>query len=262
MSRVSIIAIARALSLCSLFSCVAYGRDSLPVLVVNSLNPLAVSVSEKGRSYDLPLPIKFMHEVEGVYDSVYIKDLTGNGVGEIIFREAGGGGNSCSRVLYFSGNDRSLSELIFNGGGLCNFKVQHGYLVSSYRDGAAWGEDIYILQAEKALIKISDRCVGCGEVRRKEYHPDGSFVRLLVSDNIDFEKRAPLIANVASLRAWIFSSPGAEQPTNKYLVRGDKLTLLGFDHARGEDWIEFRFSGNTITEGWLKCSDVHKCNDL
>lgn len=262
MGRVSIVAVVWVLSLCGFFSCVAYGDNSLPVLVVESHNPLTVSVSEQGKSYGLSLPIDFMREIEGVYDSVSIKDLTGDGIGEVIFHLAVKGVNSCSKVLHYIDSDRSLVELVFSKGNLCNFKMQHGYVVSSYKDGAAWGEDIYVVKGGKAEIKISDRCVGCGEVRRKKYRPDGSFVRLLVSDNVDFEKRVPLVVNVVSFRAMIFSSPDAEQPTKKYLVRGDKVTLLGFENARGEDWIEFRFSGNITTEGWLKCSDVESCNEF
>lgn len=240
MSRVSITA-ASVLFFCCFFSWLVCGGGSFPKLVVERDKPLALSVSESGKRYDLSLPVDFMAEVEGAYDGVSIKDLDGDGVGEVIFHLVGGGVNSCSKVLYYTESQRSLNELFFNKGGLCNFKVRNGYVVSSYKEGAEWVEDVYSIKNGKSEIKVSDRCVGCGEVRRKEYRPDGSFVRLLVSDNADFEKRVSRIVKIVSLRARVFSSPGVGFPTNKYLMRGDKVTLVGFDYTLSEDWVEFRF---------------------
>lgn len=259
MSRVSIAVLVGTLFFCGFPSCDVYGDSSLPLLVVKNRNPLTFSVAAQGKSYGLSLPKNFMREIEGVYDGVDIEDLTGDGIGEVIFHLVGKGVNYCSRVLHYTDSDRSLSELVFSKAGLCNFKVQHGYIVSSYKDGAAWVEDVYVVKGGKSDIRISDRCVGCGEVERKKYRSDGSFAKLLVTDNVDFEKRVPLVVNVLSLQARIYSSPDDEQPTKKYLVRGDRVTLLGFESARGEDWVEFRFSGNETTEGWLKCKDVGSC---
>lgn len=47
-------------------------------------------------------------------------------------------------------------------------------------------------QGGNALPVLSDGCVGCGEVRRKQYGSDGSSVDYSVSDDPDFEKRKPL----------------------------------------------------------------------
>lgn len=243
------------------FSSMVFCIDLMPALTVSNREPLELSVFEQGKIYDLLLPKDFMHEIEGAYNGVDIIDLSGDGVGEVIFRLAGGGVNSCSRVLQYTNHEHSLSELVFKGG-LCNFKVRNGYVISSFRDEAVWSEDVYAVKNGKTNIVISDRCVGCGEVNRKKYLPDGSIVKMLVSDSIDFEKRTPLTGSVAPPRAWIFSSPDARQQTKKYLIRGDKVTLLGFYNAHGEDWIEFRFSGRSTTEGWLRCSDIESCDKL
>ncbi len=263
MGKVNSVLIAGFLSVCYFFSCAVYAGSSLPVLKVDSRLPLALSVFEQGKSYPLSVSSDFMRDIEGIYSDVYIEDLSGDGVGEVVFRLEGESVNSCSRVLFYTGSGRSLSELTFNGRALCNFRARQGYVISSYREGAAWSEDVYSVKDGKVEAIISDNCVGCGEVRRKKYNPDGSFIRFLVSDDVDFEKRTPLTATVASLRAGVFSSPEAAQPTKKYLIRGDKVTLLGFDKSHsGEDWIEFRFSGSTTTEGWLKCSDLKECTEF
>ena len=262
MRKLNPIAILGFLSLNCVFLNVTYGEALLPTLKVESRVPLSLSVFDQGPSYDLSLPGVFIREVEDLYDEVHIEDLTGDGVGEVIFHLEGGGVNSCSRVLHYSSGDRSLSELVFGGGGLCNFKIWNGSVVSSYKDGAAWVDDVYIVKSGRADLKISDRCVGCGEISRKEYRPDGTFIRSLVSDDINFDQRSVLTAKVASLKAWIFPSSGATQSTKKYLIRGDEITLLGVDKTREEGWVEFRFSGKTITEGWLICSDIGGCKEF
>ncbi|WP_128870392.1 hypothetical protein [Pseudomonas sp. VI4.1] len=237
----------------------ANSESAIPALQIDRLTPLAVSASIKGESYPLSLPDDFMKEVEGVYGDVYIEDLSGDGVGEVVFRLDGGGVNACSKVLYYKAADRTLAELDFGDGALCNFKVRHGYVVSSYRDGAVWKENIYRIQGGVVKHYISDGCVGCGEVKRKVYKSDGSFTRLLVSDDVDFERRVPLITKISSLRADIFTLPGMSKKTSKYLVQGDEVTLLDF-FKDDEDWVEFRFSGAVTTEGWLRCSDLDYCD--
>ncbi|NMY01790.1 hypothetical protein HBO12_02415 [Pseudomonas sp. WS 5059] len=262
MSLVGFVVRTRVLFLLCIFSGVIYGEGASPVLSVESRNPLKLSVFDGGKMYSLPVPTDFMGEVEGVYDEVRIQDLTGDGVGEVLFDLAGDGVNSCSRVLHYERDDRLLKELLFDGGGLCNFAVRDGYIISSYKDGAAWAEDIYVAAGGKVDIKISDRCIGCGEVVRIVYGSDGSPVKSLVSDDMKFETRTELVSTVVSLQAKVFSSPVTAQSTQKYLMRGDIITLLGFDSSSGEDWVEFRFSGKTTIEGWLKCSELASCSKL
>lgn len=258
MSAVRSIGVIRILAFFYVFSSMAYA-GSLPVIAIKNRLPLSLSVFEGGASFDLSVPKDFISEIEGVYDEVYLQDLTDDGVAEVIFNLKGEGVNYCSRALYYNGDKRSLRELVFGRGGLCDFKVSNGYIVSSYKDGAAWVEDVYVAKGVEVSIKISDRCVGCSEISRQDYRSDGLIIKYLVSNNVDFEKRTALVASVASLKARIFSSPEATRPTKKYLVRGDRISLLGFEGVCGEDWVEFRFLGKSITEGWLKCSDLDSC---
>ncbi len=232
------------------------------MLKVESRLPLTLAVFDRGVSYDLSLPADFMREIEGVYDEVHIEDLNGDGVGEVVFSLTGENVNSCSRVLYYERRDRSLAELLFKQGRVCNIKVRSGYILSCYKEGAVWVEDVYVINGGKADIKISDRCVGCGEVSRTEYRSDGSTLQFLVSDDVVFEKRIVLSAMVVSFQANIFSLPAIAQATKQYLIEGDKVTLLGFQSVRGEEWVKFRFSGKITIEGWLKCSDLDVCDGI
>lgn len=260
MTTLNVMAVMAFMSFIYIFFNVAYGEASLPILKIESRHPLSLSWVDQGMSYDVLLPSEFIHELEGVYDTVHIEDLTGDGTGEVVFDLIEGGGNSCARVLHYTNGKRSLSEMIFGAGGICNFKVGNGYVISSYKDGAAWVEDVYFFKKGKPYLKISDRCVGCGEISRKEYRSDGSFNRLLVSDEASFDQRSALTAKVASPKAWIFPSLGAAKPTRKYLTKGDEITLVSIDNAREIGWVEFRFLGGAAPEGWLKCSDVEECS--
>jgi hypothetical protein len=260
MKEMRSVSIAGLLLMLYYFSYGASAESSLPALQVDRLSPLAVSVTFQGESYPLTLPDGFMKEVEGVYDDVYIEDLNGDGVGEVVFRMGGGDLNNCSKVLYYKAAERSLAEMDFGDGPLCNFQIRHDYIVSSFKDGAAWKENVYRVQNGKVKYYISDSCVGCGEIKRKIYNSDGSFIRLLVSDDVDFERRVPLSTEVSSLRAEIFNLPELSKKTNKYLIQGDSITLLDFFKSDDEDWVEFRFSGVVTTEGWLRCRDLQYCD--
>lgn len=249
------------LIVCCVFFQTAQAGRGVPVLSIESELPVRISVYEDGKHYPLVLPADFMDEVIELYDEMYLVDLTGDGVGEVVFRLETNGVNVCSRVLRYIEGNRSLVELSFNGGYLCNFKISNGYLVSAYRDGAIWNEEFYSVGGTKAILNISDGCVGCGEIKRKIYQPDGSFVRSLVADAVDFEKRIPLTAKVSSPRAKIFKSPEVSQSTKQYLVQGDEVMFLDFESVgHGDGWVEFRFVGVVTTEGWLRCSDVSGCS--
>jgi hypothetical protein len=165
----------------------------------------------------LQLPDEFAREIEGTYDNVRVEDITGDGVGEFIFSTEASASNSCSKVLRYNAIERSLTEIVFPIGPLCNFDARHGYIVSAYREGGAWREDIYHVSGARIKAALSDVCVGCGEVRRKKYAEDGSNIRLLVSDNVDFKERIELTAKVISSRAYIYRSPEEAQPTKKIL---------------------------------------------
>lgn len=214
-----------------------------------------ISIHHDGASTALPLPAEFMDEIAGVYDHVDGQDFDSDGVAEVVFHMASKSVNACVRVLRYDFHNKKLVELGFQKG-LCNFKIEHGFVVSSYREGAVWVEDVYKLDGGKALLKISDSCVGCGEVRRKVFNINGSVTQELVTDSVDFNERVPKTATVAALQARIYSSPGAKYITKKYLVRDDVVTILSSDE-QDLNWVRVRYSGALTTEGWVQAPDLH-----
>lgn len=258
MRIVSFLNIIRTLYLVLFVSDFALSNSASPRVSVESQHPLALTVFDRNVLYKLTVPRDFMLDIEGMYDDVYVEDLTGDGVGEVVFRLLGNGANSCSKVLRYNGSDQSFSELIFGHGALCNFRMEDGYIVSSYVDGAALVEDFYIIEGDKVSIKLSDRCIGCGAVSRTYYRSDGSFTKALVSDGVRFDKRLAIVAKVTSSRAEIFYSSAPNSATGKYLVQGDKVVLLGIENIDGVDWVEFK---TLLGEGsgWLMCRDLDFC---
>lgn len=200
-----------------------------------------------------------MKEIDGLYDEVYVKDLDGNGMDEVIFQMAEGSVNACSRVLKYDAVDGLLHELKFAGAGLCNIKEEMGHLVSSYRVGGAWVEDIYDFVDGNPRLIVSDACIGCSEVRRRELNSSGSYTQLLVSSGENYKQRKPLVGKVRSVKARIYASPLNSAVTRKYLVRGDEVTILGYQQS-DELWVKFRYMASVATEGWIKCSDVERSN--
>lgn len=232
-----------------------------PILRVESIHPIELSVQLNEKKSQLSLPVEFERGIAGLYRDVYVEDLNGDGVKEIVFRMEEGGVNACSRVLSYGGAEKGLSELIFGESGLCNFKVRDGYVISAYREGALWKEQVYRISDGLAVLKVADSCVGCGEVKREIHGADGSISRLLVSDGYAYESRLPLSAIVFSSRASIFTSPEASAQTEKYLVEGNKVILLEYSMGvDNEEWYEFRFSGAENIGGWIRCGDLDVCN--
>jgi hypothetical protein len=245
----------------SLTSGLGYAGLPFTKLKLDSKSPLTISLYDQGVFHPMSLPVDFSLEAERDYDYISIQDIDANGTEEVVFHLAGNGVNSCYRMLYFSQDDRILKEMDFKYGGLCNFKLRRGYIISTYKEGAIWKEDVYFAKNGMTQAVLSDSCVGCNKVARKKYDSDGSFVRSLVSDSVDFENRTPVIAKVASITAEIFFSPDKTRSAATYLVQGDEITFIGFDQSEdGEEWIEFRFSERSSSiEGWLRCRDLEGC---
>ncbi|MDH4581478.1 hypothetical protein E8F20_06260 [Pseudomonas sp. BN415] len=241
---------------------VAVASDQLS-LNVKSENPLVLSVIKEGSEKSVIIPSDVVVDSGGIYSSVALDDIDGNGVDEVIMTmPAEGGVNSCSKVLRYDSEKNTVVEVKFSGGGLCNYRKDGKYLVSSYRDAAVWVEDVYVFEGGSFDIVYKDECIGCGYIFRREFKSREVVVEYLVSDGEVLNKREPIVFSVLSGRAYIFSEPSIRGRSKKYLVRGDKVLALGFSNNNGESWVKIRFSGKVVTEGWLLCADIGQCAAL
>lgn len=233
----------------------ACASSLLPQLSVSGVDAPVVELTQGDVTSRLHIPTGFFMDIDELYDEVYVMDLDGNGVDEVIFHLAKGSVNSCSRVLKYDGVDGLLHELKFAGGELCNIKEVNGHLVSSYRVGGAWVEDVYDFVDGYPRLIVSDACIGCGEVQRRELTPSGSYTQFLVSDGETYSERKPIVAQIRSVKAKIYASPDVAAVTKKYLVRGDRIKIVGYEQS-DQCWLEFRYFAFSASEGWLRCSDV------
>lgn len=241
---------------------IALAIETAPVVKVESRSPLSVSLLERGVKHNISISKKINDEIEGVYTDLHLQDLNGDGVHEVVATlENHGGVNQCSKAYVVNLSDYSLDNLVFDSGPLCNYKIYHKYLISSYREGAIWREDVYKIEGRTAQVVFADSCIGCGEVVRRKYDLRGNYFQYLARDSRDFEKRSPILAIVSSMRAEVFSSPVVL--SRKYLTRGDKVIVIQVDDSRSDiSWVKFRYEGEIITDGWVKCDDIDYCNSL
>jgi hypothetical protein len=227
------------------------------VIQINREKPFSALVLKNGKAHSLNVPEEIRKEIEEIYTKITFQDVNGDGVNEVVATaNSPGAVNSCSKVYIYSGESVSLAELKFDGGELCNFRKSNNYLISAYRDGGGWREDVYKISNGDIRILYSDYCVGCGEIRRKSYKPDGTFSEYLVRDNPDFARRDFLLLNIISQKAFVFSGPYQSSLTSEYLVSGEKVLALKFEvDSDGEVWVEFRSLEGTAAKGWIKYKD-------
>jgi hypothetical protein len=241
---------------------VTFAIEIVPVVKIERQSPLSVSLLERGVTHKLSISKSIHDEIDEIYTDFHLQDLNGDGVHEVVATlDDRGGVNQCSKAYIVNLTDYSLDNLVFGNGPLCNHKVDQEYLISSYRDGAIWKQDIYKVEGRATQIVFADSCIGCGEVVRKKYDLDGGYFQYLAHDSRDFKERHPIFAMVSSMRAEVFSSPGVL--SGKYLTRGDKVVVVQVDDLSLDiPWIKFRFEGEVITDGWIKCGDIEDCNNL
>jgi hypothetical protein len=211
-----------------------------------------VSIRQNERTRDLALPLEFMNEIGDTYEEVHVEDLNGDGQNEVVFQLPRGGANSCVKVLNYDRRDDKLIELVFRKGGLCNYTITSGQIISSYRNRAKWIDDVYEIKHGVANLILSDESEDLGQKVRTLFENDG-VVKFLVTDSPHVDDRVPITATVITPKARIYLSPENAAPTKKYLIAGDEVSILGFETSQ---WVNIRFQGNSITEGWLKSGDV------
>lgn len=239
--------------------CSAAGQVSK--VVVHSKFPLSVFVLQDGLLHQSIIPNAFLEEIEGVYEDVHVEDLDDDGVGEIVVELAGSQVNTCYRVLRYSTQNKTVSEVDFYGKNLCGYRGKDSKVISAYRQGAMWFEDLYELKDGAAKLISSDSCIGCGAVNRKIFQSNGSITQLVVSDAASYEGRQPLAVKVLVPKAMIYKYPEPLKPTKRYLVKGDEAVIVGFDE-KFPKWVEIRYSGAILSEGWMKCRDLKGCGIL
>ncbi|MEB0080099.1 hypothetical protein QN386_21830 [Pseudomonas sp. CCI3.2] len=190
--------------------------------------------------------------------SLSLVDINLDGHLDIILTRTGDV-NLCSVAYSVDRHARTLSAI--NIDSLCNYRLEHEYLISTYRTGAKWFEDIYRIKDGVFHIYIRDECLDCDYINRTLYTAKGKQEMLVTSDD-NFQERLLKKAKVLSERASLYSSPSSKHRTKAYLIIGDEIFLSGYFSEKAESWFYVRYeniNGRSISR-WIKESDLEIIN--
>lgn len=238
-------------------------EDTTNFVVTKSLHSLSISACIKDTCRAITPPQDMLNSIKNGYSKVTVEDLTLDGSPEIVLtHEAEGSVNACSKVYQYNSAENSFTYLDSLPKQLCNYAIKNNYLVSSYKNNAKWHEDIYKIENNKLLLKISDNCIGCDYISRTIYLPKDKTDHTLVTNNLDYTLRTQLSTSVISMKAMLYQEPNENSITKMYLIRDDKVALTDFTVTKSDDfWYQIRYTTKKggIIKAWLKCDDIKYC---
>lgn len=223
---------------------------------------LSITACHEGACQTVTPPERMLNAVGQGYSDISLEDLTQDGVSEIVLTHgAEGNVNTCSKVYRFDSELKELLPLSGLKNPLCNHSIQGDHLISSYRSGAIWYEDIYKIGKKDISLIHSDSCIGCDYVRRAIYLDGAKTDTLLVANNLDYRLRTPILTTVVSPKATLYSKPAIENATKMYLIRGDEVALMDDASDPSNFWYKVRYATKkgTLVNAWIKCEDLKFC---
>lgn len=196
------------------------------------------------------------------YSQISLEDLTLDGLSEIILtHNAEGSVNACSKVYRYDSEYETLLPMNNIQNQLCNYSINNDHLVSSYRSGAKWHEDIYEIKNNDLTLAFSDSCVGCDYINRTIYRGGTKTDTLLVTNSLDYRLRTPISTTVISKKATLYSEPNINRATKMYLINGDEVALTDATSDENYFWYKIRYATKKgrLINAWLQCEDVKFC---
>ncbi|WP_124669907.1 hypothetical protein [Burkholderia seminalis] len=196
--------------------------------------------------------------IEDGYENLAIVDIYKDGSKEIA--ATSGGADGCSKFFSYDRTSRRFSVLRFSDRDICNFRVEGGRLISSYRFDGKQYEDVYKLENGGYQIAISDACVGCDEVSRSVYADGKISEKIIVTNQRDYVKRTPVITTVVADKAGLYDDHSGSSLAKMYLLRGDRVQLADFNSENGLWYLVKYFTRrHGAILKWIKCEDLAIC---
>lgn len=240
------------------------GRNSDSTLQITGA-PSSPSIKDCDNSEctDVTLPEDFLKFFNDGYSNLSIEDITSNGYPEVILTGPEEGAvNICSKIYYYDREKRALQK-VAGLKQICNFRLKNNHLISSYRSEAKWHEDVYRISGTNFTLELSDSCIGCDQVNRTIYLPEGKTDKLMVTNNPDYALRKPILSKVISGRAILYKEPSTSKKTKMYLIKNDSVALLDFRVTENSTnyWYEIKYITNKGKEirAWMACEDLEYC---
>ena len=241
----------------------ATNKEKATMLSVNdSGTELSITACHEGMCKTITIPETMLDTIDNGYSQISLEDLTLDGISEVILtHNAEGSVNACSKVYRYDSEIETLRSMDKPQSQLCNYSIENDYLISSYRSGAKWHEDIYKIKNNDLILTISDSCIGCDYINRALYLDGRKTENLLVKNSPDYRLRAPISTTVTSEKATLYSEPNINKTTKMYLINGDVVALTDATSDENYFWYKIRYvtKKGTLINAWLHCEDINFC---
>lgn len=241
----------------------ATNREKATMLSVNdSGTDLSITACHEGMCKAITIPETMLDAINNEYSQISLEDLTLDGISEVILtHNAESSVNACSKVYRYDSEYETLRPMDKLQSQLCNYSIKDKHLISSYRSGAKWHEDIYKIENNDLILTISDNCIGCDHINRTLYLGERKTENLLVANSLDYRLRTPISKTVISKKATLYSEPNINQTTKMYLINGDVVALTDATSDENYFWYKIRYvtKKGTLINAWLHCEDINFC---
>lgn len=225
---------------------------------------ITISACRESACEAVKLPQDMLDAMHEGYSEISLNDLTRDVLPEVILtHNAEGAVNSCSRIFRYENETGTLSALDGIKNQICNYSVKNDALISRYRNGAKWYEDIYKVRNDNLYLTFSDSCVGCDYISRTIFSHGTKADSLLVTNNLDYQLRRPLSTVIATEKAVLYSEPNVKHITRMYLISGDQVSLIDESPDETISWYKVRYKTKKgkIINAWLQCGDIQFCEE-
>ncbi|MBU9856417.1 hypothetical protein [Rahnella bonaserana] len=163
--------------------------------------------------------------------------------------------NKCSVLFPISEQGISNYPINFHKNPFCNYSVVNGKVVSSWKDGAKWHEDIYEVNNGSWSLFIRDECIGCDIVKRTLYENDKPKNTLLLKDGYDFTKRIKITGVISTEKSMLFKTSNPNNKSKSYLIKGDVFNLIDMSPDGNYYKISYLMKSGKNLEGWISYND-------
>ena len=240
------------------------GNNKSTLQITGSASFPSIKNCDGSECENVELPEDFLRFFNDGYSNLSLEDMTFDGYPEVILTGPEEGVvNICSKIYLYDREKRVLQEVAGLKNQICNYRFKNSRLISSYRSGAKWHEDVYRVSDAGFTLELSDSCIGCDQINRTIYLPEGKTDKFMVTNDADYTLRKVILGKVASGRAALYEEPNARRKTKMYLIKDDSVALLDFIVTEDSTkyWYEIKYITNKGREirAWIKCEDLEYC---
>lgn len=233
------------------------------IFVNGSGATISIKLCHESSCEPIKTPATMLNAMDDGYSHISLEDLTLDGVNEIILTHSVEGNvNVCSTVFQYNNESKKIQALSDLRNQICNYSINKSNLISTYKDGAKWHEDIYEIDKNSLRLTFSDSCIGCEYIKRTFYSDKAITETLLVTDNPNYLLRTPISTTVVSNKAVLYTEPNIKRASRMYLIRGDEVFLTNDSSDESNFWFKIRYitKKSKKINAWIKCEDIEHCN--